>query len=108
MSDKVIRFSPKSAIKSYEERSRAVICFVWSIVVSCKYNLYESPIQQSRDLMKSGFRVHARFIMQNDRPYSNGMGREAHVLVSRKIRMAGLSNSRLEYFCDLVGGGISH
>jgi hypothetical protein len=52
-------------------------------------------------------RVHARFIKQNDRPYSNGMGREAHVLVSHEIRMAGLSN-RLEYFCDLVGSEIPH
>ena len=52
-------------------------------------------------------RVHARFIKQNNSPYSNRMGREAHVLVSRKIRMAGLSN-RLEYFCDLVGGEIPH
>ena len=55
MSGKAIRFSPKSAMQSYEERLRAVICLVWSIVVSCKYNLYESPIQRSRDLMKSGF-----------------------------------------------------
>ena len=31
--------------------------------------------------------VHARFIEQNDRPYSNGMGRKAHNLVSREIRM---------------------
>ena len=51
--------------------------------------------------------VHSRFIKQNDSPYSNGMGREAHVLVSREIRMAGLSN-RLEYFCDLVGSEIPH
>ena len=35
------------------------------------------------------------------------MGREAHVLVSREIRMAGLSN-RLEYFCDLVDSEIPH
>ena len=55
MSGKVIQFLPKSAIKSYEECSRAVICLVWSIAVSRKYNLYESPIQQSRDFMKSGF-----------------------------------------------------
>ncbi len=52
-------------------------------------------------------RVHARFIKQNDSPYSNEMGREAHVLVSREIRMAGLSN-RLEYFCDLVDSEIPH
>ena len=52
-------------------------------------------------------RVHARFIKQNDSPYSNGMGREVHVLVSREIRMTGLSN-RLEYFCDLVGSEIPH
>ena len=52
-------------------------------------------------------RVHACFIKQNDSPYSNGMGREAHVLVSCEIRMAGLSN-RLEYFCDLVGSEITH
>ncbi len=53
------------------------------------------------------FRVHARFIKQNDSPYSNVMGRELHVLVSCEIRMAGLSN-RLEYFCDLVGSEIPH
>jgi hypothetical protein len=55
MSGKTIRFLPKSAIKSFEQRSRAVICLLWSITVSHKYNLYESPIQRSRDLMKSGF-----------------------------------------------------
>ena len=52
-------------------------------------------------------RVHARFIKQNESPYSNGMGREVHVLVSREIRMAVLSN-RLEYFCDLVGSEMPH
>ena len=52
-------------------------------------------------------RVHARFIKQNDSPYSNGMGREAHALVSGEIRMTGLSN-RLEYVCDLVGSEIPH
>ena len=52
-------------------------------------------------------RVHARFIKQNDSPYSNGMGRETYILVTREIRMAGLSN-RLEYLCDLVGSEIPH
>ena len=36
-------------------------------------------------------RVHAQFIKQNNSPYSNGMGRETHDLVSLEIRMAGLS-----------------
>jgi hypothetical protein len=52
-------------------------------------------------------RVHACFIKQNDSPYSNRMGREAHVLISCEIRMTGLSN-RLGYFCDLVGSEIPH
>ena len=43
--------------------------------------------------------VHARFIEQNDRPYSNGMGREAHVLVSRKIRMARLLITVWRRYC---------
>ena len=51
--------------------------------------------------------VHSRFIKQNDSPYSNGMGRETHDLVSREIRMAGLSN-RLENLCNFVGSEISH
>ena len=51
--------------------------------------------------------VHSRFIKQNDSPYSTGMGRETHDLISREIRMAGLSN-RLEYLSDLVGSEIPH
>ena len=35
------------------------------------------------------------------------MGREMYILVTREIRMAGLSN-RLEYLCDLVGSEIPH
>jgi hypothetical protein len=35
------------------------------------------------------------------------MGREMHVLISREIRMAGLSN-RLEYLCNFVGSEIPH
>jgi hypothetical protein len=52
-------------------------------------------------------RVHACFIKQNDSPYSNGMGRETYILITREIRMAGLSNI-LEYLCDLVGSEIPH
>ena len=51
--------------------------------------------------------VHSRFIKQNDSPYSTGMGRETHDLISREIRMAGLSN-RLENLCVFVGSEISH
>ncbi len=54
-SGKTVWFLPKRAIKSFEECSRAIICLLWSIAVSCKYNLYKSPIQRSWDLMKSGF-----------------------------------------------------
>jgi hypothetical protein len=53
-SGRVIRFSPKSAVNSVEGLSRALRCFCWRIEVSRKYSLYESPIQQSRDLIKSG------------------------------------------------------
>ena len=53
--------------------------------------------------------VYSRFIKQNDSPYSNGMGREMHDLVSRdrEIRMEGLSK-RLENLCTFVGSEISH
>jgi len=96
--------SAKSLIKSYEECSKAVICLVWSTVVSRKYNQYELPIQRSLDLMKSQGSCP---LHQAKRPYSNGMGRETHIFISREIRMAGLSN-RLWYLCNFVGSEVPH
>ncbi len=55
MSGNVVRFSPKSLMKSFDELLRAETCLDWSTAVSRKYDLYESPIQRSRDLMKSAF-----------------------------------------------------
>jgi hypothetical protein len=65
---------------------------------------------QVTHLLESRFdevRFLARFIKQNNSPYSNGMGREMHDIVSREIRIAGLSN-RLENLCNFVGSEISH
>ena len=55
MSGNVVRFSPKSLMKSFDELSRAETCLACSTAVSRRYDLYESPIQQSRDLIKSAF-----------------------------------------------------
>ena len=55
MSGNIVRFSPKRLMKSFEELSRAEMCLIWSTAVSRMYDLYESPIQRSRDLIKSAF-----------------------------------------------------
>ena len=55
MSGNVVRFSPKSLMKSFDELSRAETCLACSTAVSRRYDLYESPIQRSRDLIKSAF-----------------------------------------------------
>ncbi len=55
MSGNAMRFLPKSLMKSLDELLRAEMCLLWSTAVSHKYDLYKSPIQQSRDLMKSAF-----------------------------------------------------
>ena len=55
MSGNIVQFSPKRLMKSFEELSRAEMCLFWSTMVSRKYDLYESPIQRSQDLIKSAF-----------------------------------------------------
>jgi len=55
MSGNIVRFSPKRLMKSFEELLRAEMCLFWSTTVSRKYDLYESPIQRSRDLIKLAF-----------------------------------------------------
>ena len=45
---------PSSFMSSSDSFLRALICLCCRMEVSRKYNLYESPIQRNRDVMKAG------------------------------------------------------
>ena len=59
---------PSNFMSSSDSILRASMCLCCRMEVSRKYNLYESPIQRNRDVMKAG--LNAGFVQKYEGPNS--------------------------------------